>query len=62
MVKLLYYSLLRKQICPWCGKKWMWTRARHSIVKKYGEFELVCKCGKQWRVIPKEEGFEYIEI
>ena len=61
MVKKLYCSMLRKKICPWCGKKWLMTAARRSIVKIHGKFDLKCVCGKEWTVIVKNEGYSYVE-
>ena len=61
MVKRLYYSLVHGKGCPYCGHKWMLTKARRSMIKLYGRFEMKCRCGREWTVIVKEDGYEYIE-
>ena len=61
-MRRMFYSFVKGNLCPWCGKKWLWTKARRALVKRHGHFELICKCGKTWRVMPKEEGFSYIEL
>ena len=57
----MFYSIEKGQKCPWCGKKWLMTAARRSIVKIHGKFDLKCRCGKEWLVIVSNEGYSYVE-
>lgn len=49
-------------MCPYCGGKWMFTRARKSLLKLYGQFEIECKCGRSWRVQKHSRGYQYFLI